>query len=743
MMPETLDNMAICALSHTLLEQLFTEHPRLEKILRDAGSETEALNGLKNWVLEELKSRPETLRYYERRDIDQRLSKKLSWSDHAAIRILDYIAHAGREFADINSAGAVVVNHPIKQLWLAATSGIGGATPSFFEDMLHLFRQFSGKTSHNIPERETILQWMHRYPSGLDPQIITLRQQRRDRILDIIIKKIERGEISHPPFTFDPEMSHAQKFQKVLQWWNDSSFHLKFAIRSPEELHKMLDNSLQTEIMNVLHEAEKAGMPFFVNPYYLSLLCVSGSSQSVNADLVIRDYIIYSRQLMETFGHIIAWEKEDVVESGQPNTAGWMLPSAYNIHRRYPDVAILIPDTMGRACGGLCSVCQRMYNFQKKIFTFDFDMLRPDKTWPQKLTSLMEYFENDSQLRDILISGGDAFMSSDHSLKVILDAVYTMALHKREANTQRKDGEKYAELLRVRLATRIPAYLPQRITPELANILAEFKLKASQIGIQQFIIQTHFVSPLEVTPESREAVQRLLSAGWIVTNQAVFTTAASRRGHTARLRQVLNEIGVLPYYTFMVKGYRENYHNFVPIARCVQEQTEERVLGKLSETYYPAIQSLSVDTEDMVPHIALLCESANVPFLATDRNVMNLPGVGKSLSFRVIGILWDGRRILEFRHDPTRAQSPIVERTDNVIIIESKSINDYLQQLEEMGEDVSEYRNVYGYSSGETEPRLVLYDYPDYDFRMTTEITNLRLESQAETRNASDACYVE
>ena len=54
-------------------------------------------------------------------------------------------------------------------------------------------------------------------------------------------------------------------------------------------------------------------------------------------------------------GQIRAWEREDVVEAGRPNAAGWLLPDGHNIHRRYPEVAILIPDTMGRACGGLCA----------------------------------------------------------------------------------------------------------------------------------------------------------------------------------------------------------------------------------------------------------------------------------------------------------------------------------------------------------------------------------------------------
>ena len=63
-----------------------------------------------------------------------------------------------------------------------------------------------------------------------------------------------------------------------------------------------------------------------------------------------------------------------------------------------------------------------------------------------------------------------------------------------------------------------------------------------------------------------------------------------------------------------------------------------------------------------------------------------------------------------------------------MVVIESKSISEYLEQLGEMGEDVSEYVGVYGYSLGETEPRLPIYDYPPYDYQVTDEITNLQLE---------------
>ena len=64
-----------------------------------------------------------------------------------------------------------------------------------------------------------------------------------------------------------------------------------------------------------------------------------------------------------------------------------------------------------------------------------------------------------------------------------------------------------------------------RINDELVDILREFKEKASTVGIRQFIIQTHFQTPLEVTPEAEEGIRKLLSAGWLITNQLVYNVA--------------------------------------------------------------------------------------------------------------------------------------------------------------------------------------------------------------------------
>lgn len=722
-----LDKIAITVKSHRLLKKLLKENPKLEEIMFGAKNETEALIGVKNWVLEILNDSPEAMEYYEKGPSSGISFKSLKWSDIAGIRLLDYIDNAGREFIDLNLRGQLAVSNPVKLIWLAANKGTGGAKPYFFEDMLHLFRQLLGKDERVIHTREKLQEWMDRFPSGLDPRIVKLREENRERILNILIDKMEEGEINDSKYKFEQGLSREEKLNQALEWWQESSFHLRFAVRSADLLNEMLGYSLDPDAMKILYDAEKSGIPFFINPYYLSLLHVRVPYFAIGADLAIRHYVVYSRQLIDEFGYITAWEKEDKVEPGKPNAAGWILPSHHNIHRRYPEVAILIPDTLGRACGGLCASCQRMFDFQNGYLNFNLNKLKPDETWDSRLEKLMEYFENDSQLKDILITGGDALMSSDKSLDQILNSIYEMAKRKKEANSKRPESEKYAELQRIRLGTRIPAYLPHRITDKLASILKEFKDKASEIGVSQFIIQTHFEAPMEITPEAEEGIRKLISAGWLITNQHVFTAAASRRGHNLKLRQVLNDIGVLPYYTFTVKGYMENYFNFAPNSRAVQESIEEKILGLVPESRFDDIKNLYKDPENITDKINSIKKAEKIPFLSTDRNVLNLPGVGKSLTYRVIGITRYGRRILEFDHDATRVHSPIIEDMGKIVIIESKSISEYLIQLEEIGEDISEYSGVFGYSIGETEARMPIYEYTDSELSVTKQFTNLKI----------------
>ncbi len=710
-----------------IVQIILKENPFLKIIFRTSDSYDVAKDQLKQWVLKYFEKHEAAYNYYRNPDYDEYL--KLKWEDYAAIRLMDYLDHDGMIVEDPNYSNELTISSPIKQLWLAARYGKGSGKEELFWDLLFLFRQLNKKLDRNIPDREKIMKWMTRHPSGLDPRIIKRRKESKERIIRKIILNIDQGIQKSNRFQFHSGSTPEEKYKQVSEWWNDYRFHLSFAIRKPDILNYLLDQSLPENVMKKLYAAREKGIPLFVTPHYLSLLSVQINPTFPAAEEVLRDYIFPSQKLISTFGNIVAWEKEDLVQEGEPNAAGWLLPGFHNIHRRYPEVAILIPDTTGRACGGLCVSCQRMFDFQSGLFTFDLNSLKQKTTWPKKMELLMGYFENDSHLRDILITGGDSFMNNDNAMTHILDAVYNMALRKQKANISRKKGRKYAEIIRIRLGTRLPVYIPQRITDKFVKILHSFKEKAIKIGIEQFIIQIHIESAVEITPETRDGIQKLMQSGWLVTNQQVFTTAASLRGHTAKLRKVLNDLGVLTYYTFSVKGFMENYHNFATNARLVQEKAEEKYLGVLPEKYAPMIQNAYTRTQTLKDWIERIRNTEDIPFIATDRNIMNLPGVGKSHTFRVIGITNDGRRILRFNYDTKRNHSPAIEKSGNVIIVESKPISKYLRQLEKMGQNSNEYQSIWGYSLNETEEWSPVFQYPEYPFKTTEQYTNVKPSS--------------
>ena len=712
------------ALTLTQLKQIYClELPEVAKV------------AAKSSTLEDFKT--ELLRYVDTVEIDNDTAKEA----REQIRIL--LDHDGQVVHELSTGQDMALQTTeLFYQFLAGTLESTEMPTDLFIEWFQLFKRLKGEEEH-IPSPQRIKIRSDRWATGLDEEVREIRADNKERMLHLLIQKIENRK-SKPSvrFHFEEGMSYEQKYRLVSEWWNDFRFHLSMAVKSPGELNRFLGNSLSSETMYMLYRARKKGMPFFATPYYLSLLNTTGESYN---DETIRSYILYSPHLVETYGNIRAWEKEDIVEAGKPNAAGWLLPDGHNIHRRYPEVAILIPDTMGRACGGLCASCQRMYDFQSERLNFEFETLRPKESWDHKLRRLMNYFEEDTQLRDILITGGDALMSQNKTLRNILEAVYRMAARKRKANLERPEGEKYAELQRVRLGSRLLAYLPMRINDELIEILREFKEKASAIGVRQFIIQTHFQTPLEVTPEAEEAIRKIISAGWIITNQLVYTVAASRRGHTTRLRQLLNSLGVVCYYTFSVKGFNENYAVFAPNSRSIQEEKEEKMYGAMTseqaEELYELLETKAKPQEearsepkeahkeksktDIAKQLRQFMKKHHLPFLATDRNVLNLPAIGKSMTFQLIGVTKEGKRILRFDHDGTRRHSPIIDQMGQIYIVENKSIAAYLRQLGKMGEDMEEYASIWKYTKGETEPRFRLYEYPDFPFRITEEMSNL------------------
>jgi len=93
-----LDKISISVRAHKLLKQLLDENPQLDEIMINSQNEVEALQGVKNWIMGILENSPEAVKFYRREHDGRKTFESLAWRDFTAIRLLDYIDNAGREF---------------------------------------------------------------------------------------------------------------------------------------------------------------------------------------------------------------------------------------------------------------------------------------------------------------------------------------------------------------------------------------------------------------------------------------------------------------------------------------------------------------------------------------------------------------------------------------------------------------------------------------------------------------------
>ena len=249
-------------LSKELLKILLDENPSLEHILTNNASPGECLSGIRSWIEGELQNSPKGYKFYKHESFDRKAFEELQWKDMASIRILEYLDHEGREFVDLNIRGEVLISKPFTQLWEEVHHAGTQCTPDYYEDILQLFRQFRGELKLNKPDLATITKWMNRWPDGLDEKIQSIRSQNKDRIIQVFIEKMDSGHFSDSKYSFEPNMTRLEKTALVRKWWNKAKFHLKFAVRNPDDLNDYLGNSLDQKTMDHLHKAQDKGIPF-------------------------------------------------------------------------------------------------------------------------------------------------------------------------------------------------------------------------------------------------------------------------------------------------------------------------------------------------------------------------------------------------------------------------------------------------------------------------------------------------
>ncbi len=283
-----------------------------------------------------------------------------------------------------------------------------------------------------------------------------------------------------------------EKWNVTEEQWNDWRWQISNRITDAQELSRFI--RLSKEQMEGITVCLKK-FRMAITPYYLSLI-----NPTERYCPIALQSIPNPKELVYTRGDMRDPLHEDV-DSPVPG-----------LTHRYPDrVLLLVTD----CCSMYCRHCTR------RRMAGQHDQSLPK----DQLDRAFNYIRNKPAIRDVVISGGDPFTLTDKQLEYILKKLRSI---------------KHVEI--IRLGTRTPVVLPQRITPELCSMLEKY---------HPVWVNTHFNHPSEITPEATGAVARLTKAGIPVNNQSVLLRGINDRPDIMkRLVQNLLKIRVRPYYLY-------------------------------------------------------------------------------------------------------------------------------------------------------------------------------------------------
>lgn len=289
--------------------------------------------------------------------------------------------------------------------------------------------------------------------------------------------------------------------------WKDYRWHLKHFIRDTETLGHII--SLSDQEMQEIEKTAKL-YRWQISPYYASLM-----------DPEDRDGPIFMQSVPTIKEY---WEKEDK----EDHYALVYNSPAPLITRLYPDRVII---NVTNICAMFCRHCLRKKDITSK------DMIYPK----EDIRAALNYIAACPEIRDVLLTGGDALMLSDDHIDWILTEL-----------------EKIPHIEIKRLGSRMLATLPQRVTPELCAILKKHK---------PLYLNTQFNHPLEINPDSARAVDMLIEAGVLVGNQSVLLKGINNdKNVMKKLIHELMKIRVRPYYIFNCKRLQGIRHFRAPVA---------------------------------------------------------------------------------------------------------------------------------------------------------------------------------
>ena len=309
------------------------------------------------------------------------------------------------------------------------------------------------------------------------------------------------------------ESRRKQLFPDVTdEQWNDWKWQVKNRIETLEELKKYVNLSAEEEdgVKQTLKTLRMA-----ITPYYLSLINPDDPN-----DPIRRQCIPTGAETHQAAADLL----DPLHEDEDSPTPG--------LTHRYPDRVLLLITDM---CSMYCRHCTR------RRFAGQTD----NECGLDRIEKALEYIRNTPTVRDVLLSGGDALMVSDKRLEYIISEL-----------------RKIPHVEIVRLGTRTPVVCPQRITPELCDMLKKY---------HPIWINTHFNHPNEVTPESSRACEMLANAGIPLGNQSVLLRGVNDCVHVMKkLVHEIVKIRVRPYYIYQCDLSMGLEHFRTPVSKGIE-----------------------------------------------------------------------------------------------------------------------------------------------------------------------------
>ena len=296
------------------------------------------------------------------------------------------------------------------------------------------------------------------------------------------------------------------------QQWNDWQWQMRNSIKSLDHLQGKIQLT-DEEHAGVLLANTKLAMG--ITPYFFNLI------DPFDPECPIR------RQMIPRIEEMTYAPNDMADPCGEDHA----MPVPGLVHR-YPDrVLFLVTDR----CASYCRYCTRsrvVSGVGEQELELDFDRA-------------IEYLQKHTEVRDVLLSGGDALLLSDSRLKNLLGRLRAI---------------EHIEFLRI--GSRVPIFLPQRITPELCAMLKEF---------HPLFISVHVNHPKELTTEVREALGRLADAGIPLGNQSVLLRGVNDDAEVMKtLVQKLLRCRVRPYYLYQCDLIQGSSHLRTSVAKGIE-----------------------------------------------------------------------------------------------------------------------------------------------------------------------------